>query len=225
MGLGMSIELKSGATSDILTVDPGFNSARATLYPPEAIAHYRLCATSGVITGVAAGTATAGFLFALRAPATNVMVMQRLKVKLWTIVQPTATLEVSLKAFRLTGYTVAVTGGTTIALTSPQFKKRTAYASTTIQAASIATTGALTAGTHTLDTNEFVSEGTSEAAAAEATSPNLIELEYLGNEAGEHGMIFTGNEGFIIRNEVLMSAAFTCRMSVAVDWFEVATYA
>lgn len=152
------------------------------------------------------------------------MVMQRLKVKLWTIVQPTATLELSLKAFRLTGYTVAVTGGTDIPLTSPQFKKRTSYPSTTIQAARIATTAGLTAGTHTLDTNEFTSEGQAEGAAAEALNPNIIEMEYLGNEAGEHGMVFTGNEGFIVRNEVLMSAAFTGRMSVAVDWFEVATW-
>jgi hypothetical protein len=221
----MSIELKSGASTDILTVNPAFKAGRVALYPPDSLGHYRLVATSGVLTGVAAGTATAGFLFALRAPSSNVMVMQRMKVKVWTIIQPTATLEISLKAFRLTGYTVAVSGGTTISLSSPQFKKRTSYASTTIQAASIATTAGLTAGTHTLDTNEFCSEGISEPAAAEATSPMLMEMEYLGNEAGEHGMVFTGNEGFIVRNEVLMSAAYTCRMSVAVDWFEVATWA
>lgn len=220
----MSIEVKSGASADVLTVDAQFKAGRTALYPPQALGHFRLCATSGVLTGVAAGTATAGFLFAMRAPTTNLMVMQRLKVKLWTIVQPTATLEVALKAFRLTGYTVAISGGTTIPLTSPQFKKRTGGASTSIQAASISTTGALTAGTHTLDTNEFCSEGLAEAVATEATSPNLIEMEYLGNEAGEHGMVFTGNEGLIVRNEVLMSAAFTCRMSVAVDWFEVAAW-
>lgn len=220
----MSIELKSGASSDNLTVDPIFKAGRNALYPPQALGHYRLCATSGVLTGVAAGSATAGFLFAMRAPATNLMVMQRLKVKLWTIIQPTATLELSLKAFRLTGYTVAISGGTSIPLTSPQFKKRTSYASTTIQAASISTTGALTAGTHTLDTNEFTSEGQAEGAATEALNPNIIEMEYLGNEAGEHGMVFTGNEGFIIRNEITMSAGFTGRMSVAVDWFEVAAW-
>lgn len=205
-------------------IDPLFDALRVSLWPPESAGAYRLCATSGVLTGVAAGTATAGFLFALRAPATNIMVLQRLKVKLWTIVQPTATLELSLKAYRLTGYTVAVTGGTTIPLTSPQFKKRTSYASTSIQAASIATTAGLTAGTHTLDTNEFLSEGQAEAAAAEATSPNVIEMEFMANEAGEHGMVFTGNEGFIIRNEVLMSAAFTGRMSVALDWIEASTW-
>lgn len=221
----MSIELKSGASADNMTVNPAFKAGRMALYPPDSVGHYRLCATTGVLTGVAAGTATAGILFALRAPASNVMVMQRLKVKLWSIIQPTATLEVSLKAFRLTGYSAAVSGGTTIALTSPQFKKRTSYPSTTIQAASIATTAGLTAGTHVLDTNEFCSEGISEAAAAEATQPIVMEMEYLGNEAGEHGMVFTGNEGFIIRNEVLMSAAYTCRMAVVVDWFEVATWA
>lgn len=216
----MPVELRDGGGSNLFKVDTSWLGGRIAIYPQEALGHYRLCATSGVLTGVAAGTATAGFLFAMKAPATNLQVVQRVKVKLWTIVQPTATLETALKLFRLTGYTVAISGGTTIPLTSPQFKKMTAYPSTTITAASIATTAGLTAGTHTLDTNEFCSEGITESAATEATSPNLLEMEYLGNETGEHGLPYSGNEGFIVRNEVLWSAAQTGRMSVTVDWFE-----
>lgn len=216
----MAVELKSGAGVTLVSADTTFKAMRTALYPPEALGFFRMCATSGVLTVVAAGTATAGFLFAFRAPATNFAVVQRIKVKLWTIVQPTATLETAIKLFRLTGYSANITGGTTIPLTSPQFKKRTGGASTTIQAASIATTAGLTAGTHTLDTNEFCSEGKTEPAATEAVSPNIIEMEYLGNEAGEFGMVFSGNEGFIVRNEVLWSAAQTGRMSVSVDWFE-----
>lgn len=218
----MAVEVIEVASNNKLKIDPSWRGLRTSIYPPEALGHYRLCATSGILTGVAAGTATAGFLFAMRAPASNLMVVQRIKARLWTLIQPTATLEQHMKLLRLTGYTGNITGGTTIPLTSPQFKKTTAYPSTTIQAASIATTAGLTAGTHTLDTNEFASGGMSEAAAAEATSPNQQDIDYWGNEAGEHGMVYTGNEGFIVRNEILWSAAATGRLAVTVDWFELA---
>lgn len=216
----MPVEVRDGGGSNLFKVDTSWLGGRIAIYPQEALGHYRMCATSGVLTGVAAGTATAGILFAVRAPATNTMVVQRIKVKLWTIVQPTATLETWLKIIQLSGYSASITGGTTISLASPQFKKMSGYPDTTIQSASIATTAGLTAGTHTMNTNEFCSEGRTESAAAEATSPNLNEMEFLGNETGEHGMVFVGNQGFVVRNEILWSAAQTGRMSVTLDWFE-----
>ena len=212
------------ATSTLQGVNATHKAARVALYPNEALGHYRMVATSGLLTTIAAGSATAGHLFVVRAPSTNVMVVTRLVAKWRTVVGFTAAQEVAMKVFRLTGFTVNYSGGTDIILTTPQFKKRTSYASTTIQQARIGGAGALTAGTQTLDTNELASESTWELAVGVTVPKTRFDMACNSSSAGDHAIVLTGNEGLIVRNEILMGAAGTGRLIVEMDWFETATY-
>lgn len=213
-----------GAVSQIgADVDPGRKALRASVQPLEALGHYRLCATSGLLTVVAARTATAGHLFSLRAPAVNIAYIQRFKMSWRTIAGFTAAQEVGFKLFRLTGYSANHSGGTDIVLTSPQFKKRTSMPSTTLQSVRIGTTGALTAGTHTFDTNELLSMQYAELAAGAAVPKGFCEAKIETFDT-EYGMLVTGNEGFAITNEILMGAGGTGRLTVEIDWIEAAAF-
>ncbi len=217
--------LQDGVTTSTLQgVNVTHKAARVSPYPNEALGHYLMVATSGLLTTIAAGTATAGHIFVVRAPATNVMVITRLAVKWRTVVGFSAAQEVFLKVFRLTGFSANYSGGTDIVLTTPQFKKRASYPSTTIQQARIGSTGALTAGTQTLDTNEFASDSCWDLAAGATVPKKELNMQCGTIHPGNHPLVLTGNEGFIVRNEILMGAAGTGRLIVEMDWFETATY-
>lgn len=220
----MSVQIKSGASGDILVIDPSKNAARVANYPPEALGHYRLAATSGLLTTIAAGSASAGHLFAFRNAGSNLAIITSLIVKWRTIAGFTAAQEMALKTFLLSAYSASHSGGTDIPLTTPQFKKRQSYPVTTVASARIGTTGALTAGTHTLNTNEFLSDSFAELAAAATVPKGQMTMTFRAVESNEHGLVMANNEGFIVRNEVLMGAGGTGRLIVEMDWFEVAAW-
>jgi len=181
---------------------------------------YRLSMQSGLITTIAAGTATAGHLFSFRwTSATQACLIHRIKIRWAANVGFTAAQEVSFRIFRLTGYSAAHTAGTAATLTAPNLKKATRHLATALNDARIATAAALTAGTHTLDAMEFggLNAFTQTAlltddAAVEATIDS-------GSQLG-HVLELAANEGFIVRNEILMGAAGVGRLLVEVDWAE-----
>ena len=183
---------------------------------------YRLCQFGAVYTGIAAGSATAGHIYAFRwGSSTHAARITRIRIKRQTIVPATATVEFATALFRLTGYTASHTGGTAATLTSPNCKLDVSSADTRLTDSRITSGTALTAGTHTLDAQPFAADSMDMPATATTTErfASQVLVEY-DSEKGRP-LILRQNTGFIVRNEITMGAAHTVRPVVEVDWEEV----
>lgn len=216
--------IQSGATTDLQTVDPTTKAARVALYPPSAVGggRYRLGVSSGLITTIAARTATAGHVFAWRWGSSTVFAkVLRLNISVRTIAGFTAAQEFSMGLWRLTGYTASHSGATTLTKTSPEFKKDTLNdATSALTYAGVATTAALTAGTHTFLANPVSIDAYAELAAGAAVPKGRFDFGFNMNEVVNEPMIFRQDEGLVITNEILMGAAGTARLFVQMDWIE-----
>lgn len=212
--------IEDASTGDLLKVDATARAARVAIRPVEG-EHYRLAASTGLITTVAAGTASAGHVFAFRwGSAAKVALVHRIYVKWRTVAGFTAAQEVGLDVMRATGYSASHSGGTAIVLNAPNLKKRQSYGASLLTDARISGTGALTAGTHTLDGQHMGADCFAELAAA-ATVPKGafdVDIPFAGCP-----LQLATNEGFVVRNTVLMGAGGTARVTVEVDWSEVIT--
>lgn len=186
---------------------------------------YRSGAKTGLLTGVAAGDATAGHLWAVRFPAvaaTSVRekrkraIIQRLRARWFTVAGFTAAQEIGLELFKLTGYTAPHTGGAAV---TPS-KKVTAFAAP-LMTGRIGTTGALTAGTQTLDTDPIAGGAYAELAAAATVAKGSIDLSMTTEDLDRHPLVLAPDEGLVLRNTIAMGAGGTARLIVELDWLEV----
>lgn len=213
--------IQSGVTTDVATVDPTTKAIRASIRTPEG-EHYRIGSASGLFTGVAAATATAGHLFSFRwGSATEYALIWRVVAKVVTVAGYTAAQEVGIDLIKATAYTASHTGGTALTLTTTNGKKRTGSNVTGLTSARIATTGALTAGTHTLDAQALAFGGFSELAAGAAVPKGVYGFDFNADPDYGGPLILAQDEGFIIRNLILQGAGGTARLYVEVDWSEV----
>src|SRR5208337_706818 len=72
-------QIQSGATSDLLTIDPTFKALRFTLRPPEVTGAYRLALKTGAVS---AGTTAGQVLFAYRYTGSGVAILTSLRIGL-----------------------------------------------------------------------------------------------------------------------------------------------
>jgi hypothetical protein len=84
----------------------------------------------------------------------------------------------------------------------------------------IGSTGALTAGTRTLDaqaigTNYFYVPG---------VGTSLTQTDLISYDANDYPIVLANNEGFVITNQVLMGATGVGTAVVNVEWFEANAY-
>lgn len=187
---------------------------------------YRSGAASGLFTTVAAGTATAGHLWAARwAPATNdprkVAVIKRLRATWNTIAGFTTAQEVQLQLFKLTGYTAAHTGGTAL---TPEKKQRASLMPPPLLTGRIATNAELTAGTQTIGTDPLASASFAELAAAATVPKGSLVMQFAPDDTQGGPFVLETGEGLLIRNGILMGAVGTARLVVELDWLEVTRY-
>lgn len=218
----MSVQVR-GVSNLIGEVEANTLAQRVVAFPPNVGSNgaYGLSASTGAITTVAAGTATAGHIFSCRwSHATKVAYVTALRVKWMTIAGFTAAQEVGLQAFVARGFTVAQTGGTAVTLTGNSMKKDSTHGTTTFADIRVATTGALTAGTHTLDAQPVAEGGFSELAAGAAVPKGFFELSLPGMNPQRYPLILRQDTGIIVRNTILMGAGGTARVSVQMEWLE-----
>jgi hypothetical protein len=225
--------IQSGVTTDLLTVEPNFKAARASIRPTEygSLGHYRIAVTSGTIAAaLAAGTGTAGHVFAFRwGDATRLAVITRIRLQFQALTAFTAAqvVDFGFDAFMLTVYSASHTAQT--AITSPS-KMKTSMGASLVTDIRISNTGALTAGTHTFDARPFAAsvgdqQRVNPAAATEEQRVNDPTLVFSADSAkGEHPLVLVQNEGFVIRNRTVWPAAGTGVIQVEVAWAEVAAY-
>lgn len=151
---------------------------------------------SGLLTVIAAGTSSAGHVYALRNPTGSGKTIHIAQLRLAFI--PTvafgAAQAVRFSVFKLTGYSAAHTGATAI---TPA-KKVTSGALASIGTARIGDTGALTAGTHTIAAQPILAVG------AQGTLPTFDKV---WTPADGFPETIEPGEGLLVRNEILMGAS------------------
>jgi hypothetical protein len=165
------------------------------------ISSHRHTATTGAVTLIAAGTATAGHILCLRNPSTTRKVRLRvLEVEFILTTAFGAAQEVGFDASIARSYTADHTAGTAITVTGGRVL---AAHDATVLTGRTASTAALTAGTHTLDTNA-IARGSLWASTVGATLTRRCH-DFTDCELGGIGL--GQDEGIIGRNTILMGAA------------------
>lgn len=114
-------------------------------------------------------------------------------------------------------YTVADTGGAAATLTTNNGKRDTSYPTTAVTDMRMGTTGAITAGTRTLDAqpSDIAQFSTTSLGSASDDEWNF------GLTPGRQEIILRQNEGLVINNLTTMSAVGVLLLAVTVEWAEV----
>lgn len=130
--------------------------------------------------------------------------------------------------FPARSWTVAGSGGTRISTAGDNLQMETALDAAQVSDLGIATTGALTAGTKTLDANAQgqILFGVGTGAVTTAQNLNLINESDLFNAdmAGGMPLVLANNEGFVVRTTHAGVAGLTYVTGFTVVWCEVALY-
>jgi len=158
---------------------------------------FRYGGAGGQSTTIAAGTATAGHIYALRNPADSGerIHIASLRLAFLPVTAFGAAQAVRLGVYKLTGYSAAHTGGSAI---TPA-KRRTGQSTASVGAARIADTGALTAGTHTI--------GSAQPLFSIGAHGTLPAFDKTFSPADGYVEVLEPGEGLLVRNEVLMGAS------------------
>ena len=194
---------------------------------------YRLAVSSGAVTLIAARTASAGQLLTMRNPSTTVaLYLKRVAARFIATTAYGTAQETGTDLILARTYTVNGTNGTAVDVGSTVANTGTLAASfgtsvITAGCTRVADTAAITAGTHTLDANPIgVVSGWTAAIGImvpEATSGAASQFADLWDyRKSAHGMPIklVQDEGFVVRNLVLMGATGVGRWDFLVEWDE-----
>lgn len=182
-------------------------------------AFYSLGATSGLHTTIASGTTSLGHLFAARyapagAGASMLFHVTRLRILWQTVTGFTAAQEIALAAYKVTGFSAVHSAGAAAVTPSPLAPS---YAASQLAAVRASGTGNMTGATVTL-AGQLLRGGFAELAAGATVQKGFIDEEAL---AVLHPIVVLGaNEGILVRNEILMGAGGTGRLTVELDGYE-----
>ena len=207
-----------GFSGIVPEVDTTFRAQRLTVRPQEVVSWLSAGAPSGALTGAAANTA----VFSFRNLAANLIVVRRIGVGYVTTTAFTTAQQVDFGLMVARSFTASDTGGTAIAFTGSNCKHRTSLTTPTSLDCRIATTGALTAGTKTLDTNHISQTGgfSSGAGAGLAIATNNL----LSHDTGDYPLVLAQNEGFNVMNLTALGAAGVIKLYVNIEFAEAAAY-
>lgn len=200
-----------------------FKSVGTRPLPPNkgsAGGRYMLRMRSGLLTLVAAKTASAGHVATLRNPSASGkhVLLERLAIEAGPVTDFTALQRLGFAAFVARAFTSAYTGGTGQTLTGNNAKKRTSDPTTVVEAR-MATTGELTQVAATLDAQPFMgAEGGVPADAA--TAENKILRGVWSEVESGAPIILAPDEGIVVANMVLMGAAGTVALQIDAEWRE-----
>jgi hypothetical protein len=214
--------IQSGADSTLMTVDPTMKAAHTVIKPDELTGAYQLSMASGALTTVAASTSSAGTVFSFRyAPGgSTVCVVKRVSVGFVCTTAFGAAQQMGFGLFAARSFSGADSGGTSATLTGNNNKYRTSLATTSVSGINMATTGALTAGTRTLDAQPLGST----YFWVPGVGTSLVNTDLLSYDANDYPFVLANQEGFCIQNLILMGATGVGTLVVNVEWFEANSY-
>ena len=188
---------------------------------------YRLAVTSGLSTVVAAATTSAGFLFTMRNPSTTKKVVLRYLQGSFITSTGFGTVQpIGLDLIVARVYSASCTGGTAIdmgsTLVANKLNVNQATSLFTANTCRIGSTGALTAGTHTLDANAIAMKtGIGSASIGVQTDFPLFDARDDGASTVRSPLVLTTDEGIVVRNLILMGATGVGYWTFNVEWDEV----
>ena len=195
---------------------------------------YRLLASSGAITIVAARTATAGHIFSFRwAPAsltTYNAYIRRIAARFVLTTAYGTAQETGCDLIVARSYTASHTSATAVDLgsTVTNTNKFATAENTSLAGVAglcrVADTGALTAGTQTLDANPIGILSDWSGAIGDTVPRSTSGNDIYGNLWDARGdgfpLVLADDEGFVIRNLILMGATGVGRWDFLVEWDE-----
>lgn len=182
----------TGSTNVIAEVDPRFKAVRTSNRPPEVSAWSSFAAASGLVTLAAAGSV----LFSMRNNGGAMLMVRRISIAWVQTAAFTAAQRMEWGLYIARAITTPVSGGTAVG----SGKHRGSLNGVNLDAL-IATTGGMTAGAATVDTQPIG------MAAAWCTQGNPLALtDLLRQDAGDHPVFLTANEGLRIQTLQTMSA-------------------
>lgn len=188
---------------------------------------YRVDAISGTI-GAALAANSELFQFRFVSGTMSLALVYKVIISAGEVVPATAGGPMGFSLVPARSWTVAGSGGTRLTLTGNNAKLRTSFPTTQVNDAGISTTGALTVGTKTLDTQGFGNVlfhlGTVLVTAIQpgvlCPRTNLLDAD----GEGQMPVVLAGNEGFIIKTTHTGVAGLTYVVGVTVVWAEVAAF-
>lgn len=204
----------------ILEVDTTFKAGRATIRPMECLNWYSCGLQSGLLAGAAANSA----VFSFRNIGANPIGVRRVGVGLIVTTGFTAAQKIDYALTVARAFSASDTGGSATTLTGNNAKMRSSLATVTAVDCRIASTGALGAGTKTLDTVplSLVAAWTLAAGVGLVIAPNSSNL--LQHDTGDYPLVLATNEGFNIMNLTAMGAAGVGNLYVNFEFAEVPSY-
>lgn len=188
---------------------------------------YRIGMLSGTIAAALAANSEV-FQFRYVTAASRIALVTKVEISAALNLAATAA---GLVGFRMTAarsWTAAGTGGTRAVLTGNNAKLRTSMATSEVADAGISSTGALTAGTKTLDGVDLGSVSTSILTGAITVATNGVFLPptklFDSDGEGQHPLVLANQEGFVIRSNIIFPATATWQLGVNVFWAEVPAF-
>ncbi len=187
---------------------------------------YKMAAQSGLVTLAAAATTTAGHMFVMSNPSTTKQaVIRYVSAQFATVTAMGTQQPMGYDLIGMQTATVVYTGGTAIdmfTLTRSQ-KNRSDQAATlfTVNRVRIATTLGLTAGTQELDSLPLAHKMFLSPLIGDTATVVLLDARDDGSSTVRSPLLLGTNEGFTIRNTVLMGATGVGYLTVNVEWDEV----
>jgi hypothetical protein len=182
---------------------------------PDGAGDYSVTLASGAMTIVAA----AGPVWSCQWTSANyIAVVKRVSVSWGVTTAFTNAQPIALGLYFARAYTTADTGGTAAVLTTNEGKHDTAYNTSLFADMRIGTTGALAAGTRTLDTQPldvYVGWGGPTIGAA-------FNWDYdYGRDPGRQELMLKSGEGLVLSNMLVMGAVGVIQLYVSLTWAEI----
>lgn len=199
-------------------VDTNTRALRTTLRPNDvgALGAYGAAAGSGVI---AAGMATDGTVYSFRwTHSTNLALIDRIEIGAASLASGftagTAYCQVTIAR----NFTASDTGGNVVVPT----KKRASFGASLVGDVRVATTGALTPGTRTLDAHPMRLVGRFTVTTAVQTNFIPSGTKLYDRSAGDWPIVLKQDEGFVVQCTV--PATGTWAIMISPEWTEVTSY-
>lgn len=225
--MALAIQGNSGTVAEV--DGTGFRALRTRNAPLDAgsLGHYQVSVATGAI---AAGMAANGEVFHLRwTDATRLCVPLKLSVTGMRATTAFVAGAIDIEAIIARSWSADGSGGTAVTLTGNNQKLRTSMGTSLMGAMRIASTGALTAGTKTLDA-QAISRITTHSSGGTGSATPIIGSIYLpvydmfeqDMADGEHPVVLAQNEGLVLRATVPATGVWN--IGVNFKWAEVAAF-
>ncbi len=211
--------LEDGVTAgQLLGIDATFKAARVSIRPSEVLGWQSIASRSGALTGLASNVP----IFSLRNASANLLLVRRVGVGFICTTAFTTAQLMEYSLFVSRAWTTSDSGGIAIALTGNTNKHRTSLATVSNIDARVSTTGTLTAGAKTFDTNIIGVTGAWIGAVGAALNPALNNL--LAHDAGDYPLVLAQNEGINIHSLQGMGAAGVGTAYISLEFAEATSY-